>query len=182
MSEEASELELGKLAGVQPRLDAELMAAFVQAARVCLDRHHSSPIELSMVEDEFESRVGLGWVPATDTMKRSWGNQNDVIEWGAVAVTLMMLGGVRGLVATQRAQRGSGADYYVSPQDASDEDLEGAIRLEVSGLDSGEVQDLARRLRQKVDQLKDGNSNTPGIAVVVGFSAKSLHLATLEAL
>ncbi len=179
MTESAPEVDLGKLADVQPRLDAHHMATFAQAARVCLDRHHVPPIRLSIIEDEFQNSSELRWIPPTDTMRRSWGEQNDTIEWGAVGVTLAVLGTARGLVATQRAQRGSGADYYVAPLDASDDDLEGAIRLEISGIDRGESQELVRRLAQKIDQLKSGDSNTPGIAVVVGFSARSLHLATL---
>ena len=180
MTDQTPIVDIDELAEAQPRLDSQLMTTFGQAASVCLDRHHVLPILLTVVEDEYRNEAELKWNPSTDAAKSSWGQQNDTVEWGAVGVTLAFLGTARGLIATRRAQRGSGADYYVAPPDGAVEDLEGVVRLEISGVDRDERTEIERRLKRKVQQLRDGETNSPGIAVVVGFRAKSILLATLE--
>jgi hypothetical protein len=59
------------------------------------------------------------------------------------------------------------------------EDLENWFRLEVSGtsLDKSIVKN---RLKQKVEQTKQGNSNIPAIAAVVGFRAQLILLQTVD--
>jgi hypothetical protein len=59
-------------------------------------------------------------------------------------------------------------------------DLEEAIRLEASGVNRGAAPYVQRRLRQKVRQALESNSNLPAIAGVVGFEAKLVLLQELE--
>ena len=59
-------------------------------------------------------------------------------------------------------------------------DLENCIRLEISGVDHGNVATVARRLDDKLEQAASGNSNLPAIAGVVGFRAQLIQLANLE--
>ena len=81
-----------------------------------------------------------------------------------------------GLVAYGRTGRGTGADYYIGPQDdfdAADADinLEGAYRLEVSGIDRCQSDwALEARIRQKVGQARAGRSSLPALAGVVAFN------------
>lgn len=180
MSSLSTELALDDLAATHPCLTEELGGAFSQAAKVCLERHHEPPIDFIVEEDDLKDRVSLRWEPTSVHARAGWGDQNDTIEWGAVGVALAFLGAARDLVAVQRAQRGSGADYYIAAKGADIEDLEGVVRLEISGVDNGGVPDLRRRLSEKLDQLGRGGEFTPGIAVVVGFAARAVHLGTLD--
>ncbi len=50
------------------------------------------------------------------------------------------------------------------------------MRLEVSGVDAGTYDDVAKRLRVKIRQAQLGNSNLPALVGVIGFSAKLLML------
>jgi hypothetical protein len=76
-----------------------------------------------------------------------------------------------GLFAVRRAETLTGADYYVAPLNRAAEDLEDCLRLEVSGTNLEEYE-VKRRIRLKVKQAKDGKSNLPALAVVVGFQVK----------
>jgi hypothetical protein len=81
-----------------------------------------------------------------------------------------------GLVAVRRAENDTGADYYVAPAGTELNDLEEAIRLEVSGIDLGGKSDVKRRLKIKVDQAARGKSNLPAMAGIVGFYEKLIVL------
>jgi hypothetical protein len=80
----------------------------------------------------------------------------------------------RGLVAVRRAETGTGSDYYVGQPGAGVEDLEGCFRLEISGVDTGDSAALAGRLRAKVRQAREGSSNLPALAGVVGFQVRQI--------
>ncbi len=86
---------------------------------------------------------------------------------------------LRGLVAVRRAETRTGADYYIAPAGQETEDLEGCFRLEVSGTNLG-VSEIKRRLREKVDQALQGDSNLPALACVVGFRARLIMIHTVE--
>ena len=79
---------------------------------------------------------------------------------------------VRGQVALRRAETGTGADYYIGDPDADAEDLEDCIRLEISGVDKGDLDVISARLRSKIEQANRGDSNLPAVAGVVGFAHK----------
>jgi hypothetical protein len=59
-------------------------------------------------------------------------------------------------------------------------DLEDAVRLEVSGTDHGTPQQIRTRLLQKVNQARHGDSNLPALAAVVGFKASKIALSDVS--
>ena len=177
----SASISLAGLNKWHPCITPALAEVMFEAARVCLDRHHAPPLDFDVRADGQWETVHLNWPPSNSRLRRAWGNQNESIEWGAVAVALAYVGQIAGLLAVRRAQHGSGADYFVTPEDADLHDLEARIRLEVSGMERGELADLNRRLAQKLEQLRRGRPQGPGFAVVVGFSAKTLCVASLGA-
>jgi hypothetical protein len=83
-----------------------------------------------------------------------------------------------GLVAISRADTRTGADYYLGmPEDL---DLEGAFRLEVSGVDQGDASVIRRRLKEKEAQARRGDSCLPAYACVVGFREASALVSIVE--
>ena len=79
----------------------------------------------------------------------------------------------------RRAETRTGADYYVDLPGAEADDLETAIRLEVSGTSGGNTSVIESRLKQKLEQASNGDSNLPAIATVVGFSELRIVIADL---
>ena len=151
--------------------------SYAEAAGVCLDRHHRSPAVFGLDARGERSSATVLWPASDERIRGAWANETDATEAGAYACVLAAVELAAGLVAVRRAETMTGADYYIAcPGDAAD-DLEGCLRLEVSGVDRGPLRTVARRLTQKLEQLADGASNLPAMAGVVGFEARAILLA-----
>ncbi|MGA7953032.1 MAG: hypothetical protein WCA07_05860 [Gloeobacterales cyanobacterium] len=83
------------------------------------------------------------------------------------------------MVAVRRAETRTGADYYIALSDQDLEDLENCFRLEVSGTHS-DKSEVKRRLRIKLEQASQGNSNLPALAAVIGFRVQLILLQTVD--
>ncbi len=152
---------------------------YLEAARVCLDRHHTPPQEFLLNDDNKENSVLVEWDKTDERARDAWANHDDATRDGAYACALAATEFTRGYVAVKRAETRTGADYYLAPVGAAIEDLENYYRLEVSGtnLDSAGVR---TRLKAKVEQALNGNSNLPALAAVVGFRARLIIIQTVE--
>lgn len=149
-------------------LTASLGGSFSEAARVCLSRHHESPIELLVANPNPVAHI-VHFVSPDPRTINAWANDIDTTESGAYGVCLAAVEAVESLVAVRRAETLTGADWYVAPIGTDPQDLESCFRLEVSGVDAGGKSVVDARLRQKVEQTRRGDSNVPAIASVVGF-------------
>ena len=158
-----------------PGLTAPLGGALVEAAAVCLDRHHDSPVEVDVSSASRTSKRLVDFSKPDSRALNAWANDIDATEWGAYGICLAAVEVEERLVAVRRADTLTGADWYVAPVGTDPEDLENCFRLEVSGVDLGGPSVVKARLRQKVDQARRGASNLPAIASVVGF--KELTIA-----
>lgn len=174
-AEKKPQLRLDLLHERHSGLTASLGGTFTEAASVCLNRHHVSPVEItvSCSTGLNTRRVEFG-KPDARTLN-AWANDIDTTESGAYGVCLAAVEAEEGLVAVRRAETLTGADWYVAPIGTAPEDLENCFRLEVSGIDTGGQSIVNARLKQKIDQTRRGASNLPAIASVVGF--KELAIA-----
>lgn len=155
--------------------------SFARAAGVCLSRHHPEPpVDFHVSNDRSQSAREVAWTPPDDRTKAAWANRDDATRDGAYAMAIAAVEVECGLVAVSRAEVRTGADYYVAPAEADPQDLEEAIRLEVSGTDAGEEGTVQQRLRQKVQQTKDGISDSPALACVVAFAARRIAIEEVE--
>lgn len=153
---------------------------YAEAAGVCLDRHHKPPSDFSIADTASVCVRAVTWPVPDDRVKDAWGNRDETTRDGAYALAIAAVEAERNLLAVTRAEVRSGADYYVAPAGSTLEDLETAIRLEVSGTDAGDELAIQRRLRQKVQQTRDGEADTPALACVVGFSTRRIAMKDLE--
>jgi hypothetical protein len=176
-----SYLPLVDMAERHPGLTQPIAACYVEAARVCLDRHHMSSTEFTVQNGSETVRAMVQWETTDERVRSAWANDIDTTEAGAYACALAAVELTGGLVAIRRAETGTGADYYIGPPDQPFDDLEGCLRLEVSGIDRGTAAAVARRLQQKIEQAAAGNSNLPAMAGVVGFRAQLIQLEVVEA-
>lgn len=160
-------------------LTPALAASYLEAARVSLNRNHEPPQEFLLRNDEIEQRTSVDWDVPDHRCKEAWANRDDATRDGAYASGLAAAELLLGLYAVRRAETLTGADYYLAPSNKPVEDLESCFRLEVGGtqLDKNEVK---RRLKEKVKQAKEGKSNLPALALVVGFRAKLILIQTVD--
>ena len=160
-------------------LTPEVAACYLQAASVCLDRHHNPPVVFDLFDGSNERQARVQWKPSTPQVRAAWANTTDTTESGAYACALAGTELLRGFFAVRRAETGTGSDYYVGPPGAGTEDLESCWRLEVSGVDAGNRTTLNGRLRIKVRQAQEGASNLPALAGIVGFEARQMLFASV---
>lgn len=160
-----------------PALTAALASAYYEAATVCLSRHYVSPIKVALVNNGSHSEGYVSWTAPDQRIKNAWANEIDATEAGAYCCVIAGVEHVRGQVALRRAETGTGADYYIGDPETNTEDLEDCIRLEVSGVDKGDVDVISARLRSKIEQAKRGQSNLPAVAGVVGFGQKTVMIS-----
>ncbi len=149
-------------------------------ARVCLDRHHQSPVAFQIGWAELNADALVEWEHTDERTRGAWADRVDTTEAGAYACVLAAVELLQGLVAVRRAEQLTGADYYVAPPGTASDDFESMMRLEVAGRDRATASGLASLLECKLQQAEDGDSNLPAIAGVVGFRAPVMLLANLE--
>lgn len=175
MSEdELKTLDLPNLHERHPGLTQSLAGTYHEAAAVCLNRHHESPIEVSVLFNGKTTARHISFASPDERTQAAWANEIDTTESGAYGVSLAAVESEAELVAVRRAETLTGADWYVAPKGEQPADLENCYRLEVSGVDAGNKATVEARLRQKIDQTRKGSSNLPAIASVVGFKEKSV--------
>lgn len=172
---EKQPLQLDGLHERHAGLTASLGGAFAEAASVCLNRHHDSPVLIDIASSRGTNSRSVEFASPDSRTLGAWANTIDATEFGAYGLCLAAVEVEENLVAVRRAQTLTGADWYVAPIGSTPTDLEGCLRLEVSGLDEGSGAAVEARLRQKIEQTKRGASNLPAIASVVGF--KELAIA-----
>jgi hypothetical protein len=138
-------------------LTPALAGSYLEAARVSLHRNHEPPQEFLLKNGEIEQRTSVEWDVPDHRCKEAWANRDDATRDGAYACGLAATELLLGLYAVRRAETLTGADYYLARSNKPVEDLEGCLRLEVGGtqLDKSEVK---RRLKQKVEQAKEGKT------------------------
>jgi hypothetical protein len=173
-------LVLESLEERHPGLTKNIAGTLYEAAAVCLDRHHTSPVVIEVKRKSESREAHASWDAPDQRTKMAWANTTDTTETGAYGIAIATVEVTDGLVAIARAETRTGADYYLGPAHKTHEDLEGTLRLEVSGIDQSNPAALRTRLAQKVRQCQKGESVLPAIAVVVGFSSLTVVTADVE--
>jgi len=163
---------------ITPAIAADLY----EAACVCLQRHHTSPQTFDLDDEGNTTEVEVEWDAPDERTPGARAGERPTTEAGASAIVVAAVEHARGLFAVARADVGSGADYYLLPNGVPFDDLEEAVRLEVSGVNRGLARRVRRRLSEKVRQVRRGDDNLPAIAGVVGFEPRLVVLQELEIL
>ncbi len=161
-------------------LTPAIAGGYREAASVCLSRYHSSPIEIKLVDNEVESSAELSWETPDSRVLDAWANTTDATEAAAYCCVIAGIELLRARYAISRAETGTGADYYIGPKGQARPDLEDCVRLEVSGVGSGDHEEVIRRVNKKVRQAQEGDSDLPALAGVFGFRAKLFVLRDVK--
>lgn len=162
-----------------PGLTEFIAGLFSDSAAVCLSRHYQSPVTIAVSTEADTRDYSVEWDAPDERRLRALANTPETTEFGACGVTLAAVEAMLGLVAVERADHRTGADYYVNA-DPSDLSLERALRLEVSGVDHGSEATVRALLRQKVDQARRGGSILPAIASAMGFMVRRVMFQSVE--
>ena len=167
----ARELRFEGLATRYPFLDPDQLRGYANAAKVRLAVHHSSPVAFEVSSWSCAETCTLQWTPINDVLRRSHNNADDAKRDGAYILAFAALEELEGLIGIARAETKTGADYYVAPRTEVPDDVEEALRLEVSGTD-GSPGVVRSRMKEKKAQALRGQAVGPAIAAVVGFKSR----------
>jgi len=158
---------------------------YAEGVVICMQRHHVSPKHVNVSANTGARREYLvAWEAPSERQMAAWANRDDATRDGAYGIVIAAVEAHLGLFAISRAAPGSGSDYLLSSrpynQDMDDlldyEDL-ALFRLEISGIDRCMTETyLESRVREKVEQLRRGESVLPGIAGVVAFDLARVTL------
>lgn len=163
-----------------PGLTEALATSFIEAASVVLSSHHKPPQVFSVESDQRLQDAYVQWGVPSQRCLDAYNNSDDAKRDGAYACALAAVEMTRGMVAVRRAERLTGADYYIGPvSETLPNDLESCLRLEVSGTDQDPT-DARYILREKMLQARDGRSALPALAAVVGFRIRQILIKTVE--
>lgn len=81
-------------------LTQPIATSYLEAARVCLDRHHTSPTEFVVQNGTEAVGVRVEWEATDERSRGAWANHIDTTEAGAYACALAAVELTEGLVAT----------------------------------------------------------------------------------
>ena len=106
----------------------------------------------------------------TDQMTRSYTDDIETTEQGAVCISLLMAKQLTDYTVIERSWRGTGIDYWLG--DESDPLMQRVARLEISGIKvESETNTVSARYQQKIKQTELSDStNLPAYISIVEFS------------
>lgn len=88
-------------------LTEAIAASCLEAARVCLDRHHVSPIDFQIRNDAGSASARIEWDTPDDRCRGAWANAIDATEPGAYAYVIAAVELVEGTI-----RRAAGRDGH----------------------------------------------------------------------
>lgn len=157
------------------RLEPVLLSTFCRAAAVVLQRFHTPPHPVTIMNGDALHSATLMWSTPDSRALATHANSLDATEYGAYALAFAALRRLGPYIVLRRADHSSGADFVLARRtERGDHQI---LLLEVSGLASGSPSAVERRLRQKLAQVTAQGHELPALAVVVRFHHPTIRIA-----
>lgn len=111
---DAESIKLDRLHEHHPGLTKALAQSYVEAACVCLARHHQPPVLFSVNHAGNKHNRTVDFLIPDERTKNAHANEIDATETGAYGLSLAAVECVAGMVAVRRAETRTGADWYIA--------------------------------------------------------------------
>ena len=161
-------LDLTSLTAGMPAITPSLGTSLAEAAAVSLEScDHNSGHTVLQVLGSLQSEFKLYWHAVDEQQRRAYRDSNIATEYGAIGIAILVLNQLTGMVVVDQTVRGAGFDYWLGTD--NDQFMQGRTRLEISGIRHGTEAMIARRSKQKIDQINK-TSHLDGYVVIVEFS------------
>lgn len=169
---EKSSLVLEKINNISigiPNLSENILKTYAEASSFCLDlQGHKSGISMFILGD-FEKEFALEWDFVDDKIKRTYNDVQEAIEWGATAISFLIIKNFTPFTVIERSRKKTGFDYWLGYE--GDSLFQNKAKLEVSGiLKESDTNTVKNRVRTKIEQIRKTNNTIPGFVIVVEFS------------
>ena len=141
----------------------------------CLNKcRHLNGVVITVQRNEEQEKLPICWDSEQideENIKRSY-NQDDAVEYGAEAVSFLLIRECTQYTAIRRAATGTGIDYWLGNKENVDDNiLVNSARLEVSGiLNESDDNTVKKRIRGKLRQTTPTDRTFPVFISVIEFS------------
>ena len=127
-----------------------------QGAAVCLESQgHPQGVSLDARGDVTES-CSVTWPPVTAQALRTWAEPRVATERGAEAIAVLLAQQETGHAVIEMARQGTGFDYWLGEE--SGITFQRKAMLEVSGIRQGSDSEVRARVREKLRQTEQSDS------------------------
>lgn len=166
-------IDLRELAKGAPALTPALGEVLCEAATMCLEQVHQSPVPMK-VQGSKKAVFVLSWPAGTAQVRRSYNDLQDATRDGATGIAILLVKKTAGYTVVLRSRKGTGFDYWLG--NAGDALFQNKARLEVSGILAGGPANIAARKKKKDVQTKRSDKlGLPAHIVVVEFAGPVAH-------
>lgn len=174
------ELRLAVLVEGMPGVTSVVGTYLAEAGVVAFqEQGHSTGVELKVngvnVDGDFEAVYKIYWENnITDQMSRAWHDAGHTTEHAACGVALLLICDLTGYTVTDMSGRDNGFDYWIGTEEENEDEppsLDNKVRLEVSGIRSGNRKRILDRVSEKRRRLSRFPSTFPAYIIVVEFGA-----------
>lgn len=167
-------INLSDLATGCPALTPAIGMVFAEAAAICLkDRGHTNSIILK-ISGDVSDQLSLTTIEVDDQISRSHNDLQDATEAGACGIAILLVRKLKGYTVVERSVKGTGIDYWLGDED--DLLFQNKARLEVSGMLNANKNQIAARVKQKLEQTTPSDGSMPAHIVVVEFGEPHIRM------
>ena len=164
-----SDLKNGIAPGVTPAKGASL----AEAACVCLHfQGHGQDVTI-ILDGDVKKNYRLEWEQPTDEMCNCYNDTQDATEEGAYAMSFLTVLDVTHFTVIRKSRKGTGVDWFLGYKDNL---FQNAARLEVSGILKGTTEQLAYRVKVKLEQTAQSDGQKlPAYVSVTEFGSPRMR-------
>jgi|CXWL01.1.fsa_nt_gi hypothetical protein len=169
-------LDLGKLDRGLPGITPSWGGFLSEASATCLvSQNHGVGVEMNILGSQ-KAQFKIFWNNQVQSQAfASWNDEQELTEYGACGIAIMLVLELTGYTVIQRAKKGTGVDYWLGYKE-SNTPFENSARLEVSGILKGGEKEVKGRVKKKIKQTEPSDGLLPAFVVVVEFSKPLSHL------
>lgn len=145
---------------------AEYMGA---CAAVCLDKRHHQPGVSLVVQGDHNGTFLLTWQQLTEKHYRTCADLQEATEYGAYGIAILVVRETTGKTVVERSAKGPGFDFWIGDEEDTELPFQGLMRLEVSGILTGDTNRIACRAQRKKMQVSPSDEQAPALIAIVEF-------------
>lgn len=128
------------------------------------------------IKGDFDATFQVKWDnQITDQIRNSWNDTQDLTEFGAMGIGILLILKLTDYTVIRRARKGEGIDYWLGKKD-SELPFQEFARLEISGILEGSDSKIKVRIKQKKVQTFPTDGKLPAYISVTEFSKPVSYL------
>jgi len=165
-----------KLKNGLPGITSNWGRFLTEASILCFEsQNHPNGVEVK-ISGISQCKVKFEWkIDVSEQMINSWADEQELTEYGACGVAILLILKLTGYTVIQRSKKGTGVDYWLG-LDGEEKPFQNAARLEVSGIMAGSENVVKARVSKKIKQTAPSDGKLPAYIAVIEFSNPLSHV------